>query len=270
MLGSRLHVEPLIAVRGKPSDEGLIHRYFAAHLWDCEREIFEPVEALLDYIRWMRDQYFVWVADDDKCLSLDSLPIVDSSLWLPQGDRRKQKPASLDGFHGLLNLPPRVLTADDFYTNEQVIECARSLYSGQIDLDPASHAIANRTVRAKRIFTREENGLNKPWAGNIWLNPPFSQWALWVDKFLAEWRSKRINQACILAATRTITAQYFSPLVVTADAVCIFRGRIPFWGGHATLSPNDGHCVFYFGPNRDGFKSAFSPVGITYYSANGE
>ena len=43
---------------------------------------------------------------------------------------------------------------------------------GGIDLDPASSLQANRTVRAKRIFTKADNGLFQDWHGNVFLNPP--------------------------------------------------------------------------------------------------
>lgn len=49
---------------------------------------------------------------------------------------------------------------------------------GGIDLDPASSAAANRTVRAARIFTKTENGLFLPWCNEdgspsrLFENPP--------------------------------------------------------------------------------------------------
>jgi hypothetical protein len=43
---------------------------------------------------------------------------------------------------------------------------------GEIDLDPASHAIAQQTIRAKTFFTTADNGLKRSWFGRVWLNPP--------------------------------------------------------------------------------------------------
>jgi hypothetical protein len=161
-------------------------------------------------------------------------------------------------------LPPRQLTEDDFYTDGSIVDCARSLFGGIIDLDPASHATANRVVCAKRIYTKEDDGLARPWAGNVWLNPPFSAWREWAPKVSAEWKSGRVQQMCVLAATRSLTAQIFAPVLRTANAVCIFHGRIAFWGCHATPSPDDGHAVFYFGPDVARFRECFAGLGTVY------
>ena len=270
-LGHRPAVcEPLCAVQGKGSDEDYLKRYFSGIAWPNEVEVFHPRPQIVDYIRWLRDQYFVWVPDDDWCLHIDDQPILDFSLWMPDPTRVKHGPPALNGFNGPLNMPSRVVTTDDFYTSAEIIEPARKLFGGIIDLDPASHAAANGVVKARRFFSQEDDGLSKPWAGNVWLNPPFSAWKAWVGKLLSEWSSGRVKQLCVLAATRTITAQYFTPLVQAASAVCIFRGRIPFWGGHATSSPDEGHVVFYFGNEVQRFIECFSEIGVVYANPTGK
>ena len=69
----------------------------------------------------------------------------------------------------------------------QYIEAARTCL-GAIDLDPASAPVAQKTIRAARFFTRDDDGLRHEWRGRIWLNPPYSQpdIARFIDKLLAE------------------------------------------------------------------------------------
>ena len=44
----------------------------------------------------------------------------------------------------------------------------------QIDLDPASNDIAQRRICAARYFTKDDDGLSKPWHGRVFMNPPFA------------------------------------------------------------------------------------------------
>ena len=252
---------PLCEVRATADvDESFVQRYFV-HLRasSASKEIFHPGTDLIDYIRWLRDEHYVSVPEDSD-ETRNGMPLVGSEHWLPRPDRVKPRDVSLLPFGGL-DLPQRIITADDFYTNDAIIAAARGAM-GSIDLDPASHAMANRVVRAARFFTIATNGLTQEWGGNVWCNPPFGDWAQWARKILAELDSGRVQQLCALAATRTITAKYFSPLLEKCDGLCITRGRIPFWGGHATGSPDDGHVILYFGERITEFCAEFKPIGI--------
>lgn len=71
--------------------------------------------------------------------------------------------------------PRTVLTSsasDEWYTPPEYIEFAHSVMGG-IDLDPASNEIAQHWIRAARYFTINDNGLEMPWHGRVWLNPPY-------------------------------------------------------------------------------------------------
>ncbi len=269
--GVQFNVSHLCIVRGTRSDEQQLLKYFAKYRLDNEEETFsinngEELNELVDYIRWLRDQYFVWVPDDPECKPIEDLPLVDSALWMASAERLKKGPNVLqlglfDDF-GVLNLPPRQVTVDDFYTNQVIIEAARATMQA-IDLDPASHAVANEVVKATRFFAIHDNGLEQEWGGKVWLNPPFSQWELWVPKIIREWRSGRIESMCVLSATWTLTAQYFADIHDNCKAMCILRGRIPFWGGLAG-SPYCGFSIFYFGDAVEAFAREFGKLGSVY------
>lgn len=59
---------------------------------------------------------------------------------------------------------------NEWYTPKVYIESAR-LVMGEIDLDPASSAMANKIVRARKYYTEADNGLTKSWEGELWIDP---------------------------------------------------------------------------------------------------
>jgi ParB family chromosome partitioning protein len=60
---------------------------------------------------------------------------------------------------------------DSWATPAEIIERARAVL-GSIDLDPASCDWANGRVRAAKYYTEYDNGLEQPWFGRVFLNPP--------------------------------------------------------------------------------------------------
>lgn len=59
----------------------------------------------------------------------------------------------------------------EHYTPPDVVAVARATMGG-IDLDPATSELANQTVQAERIFTKEDNGFLREWSGRVMHNPP--------------------------------------------------------------------------------------------------
>jgi len=55
---------------------------------------------------------------------------------------------------------------NEFYTPSHIIELVRASMGG-IDLDPASCELANETVGARRFYDIKQDGLKRPWFGNI-------------------------------------------------------------------------------------------------------
>jgi hypothetical protein len=90
--GIKFKIDPLAVVKGTRDDEQQVLRYFKAHRLpgDREFEVFSPHEELVDYIRWLRDQYFVWVPDCDQCAPVEETDSVDAALWMPTPERRKK------------------------------------------------------------------------------------------------------------------------------------------------------------------------------------
>ena len=88
---------------------------------------------------------------------------------------------------------------NEWYTPVEYIELARHVM-GDITLDPASSEIANRTVKATHFFTAQDNGLEKEWFGNVWMNPPYAQPLInqFADKLAEEFKRGAVHNAIVL------------------------------------------------------------------------
>jgi ParB family chromosome partitioning protein len=151
----------------------------------------------------------------------------------------------------------------EWYTPVEYIEAARSVM-GEIDLDPATSAMAQKTVRANQFFTAKQNGLTKEWAGRVWLNPPYSSDAcpLFVDKLCSSVESKAVPEAFLLVNNATET-KWFQKAAKVASAVCFPAGRIKFIDDEGKPgAPLQGQAVLYFGGKIKTFCDTFASFGF--------
>lgn len=147
---------------------------------------------------------------------------------------------------------------DQWFTPQRYVESARKVM-GSIDLDPASCAEANITVRATHFYSEEDDGLSQPWAGNVWLNPPYSMVRLFISKLL---ESDEVGQAIVLVNNATETG-WCRDLASHASACVFHTGRLPFTkpGSNETSAPMQGQIFFYLGNNPDRFLDEFLQYG---------
>jgi hypothetical protein len=153
---------------------------------------------------------------------------------------------------------------NEWFTPLDWVDRAREAL-GEIDLDPASHTVAQQTVRAKRFFTLADDGLAQDWFGRVWLNPPYhrAMLSLFVDKLVEEWTSGRVDQAILLTHNYTDT-EWFHTAARAARAICFPRGRVRFLSPAGDeCSPTQGQAFFYFGADDAGFRRTFGEVGLT-------
>jgi len=153
---------------------------------------------------------------------------------------------------------------NEWYTPAEYVEAARAVL-GDIDLDPASSELAQKTVKAQRFFTAEINGLKQDWNGRVWLNPPYAQPLIadFADKMLDELTGGNVNAAIVLTNNYTDTT-WFQKLARQADAICFTRGRIRFVSPNdePVASPIQGQAFFYFGPDVERFSGDFAKHGF--------
>ncbi|MBU2843552.1 DNA N-6-adenine-methyltransferase [Acidithiobacillus thiooxidans] len=151
---------------------------------------------------------------------------------------------------------------NEWYTPAEFIEAAR-VAMGSIDLDPASSAIANETVKATTFFTKEDDGLTKEWHGALWCNPPYAQplIANFAEAIASKYEAGEIQQACVLVNNATET-KWFQRLLSVADAVCFPSSRIRFIRPDEKKgAPLQGQAIIYIGTRTSEFADAFSQFG---------
>jgi ParB family transcriptional regulator, chromosome partitioning protein len=137
---------------------------------------------------------------------------------------------------------------------------------GAIDLDPASCDVANTVVRAQRIYTVEDDGLEQPWQGRVWMNPPYAQPAIgqFSRKFAHHVHRGDVSAGIALVNNGTET-EWFRALADCAAAVCFPSSRVRFWHPEReTSTPLQGQAVFYAGPDRVTFGRHFSEFGLIW------
>jgi hypothetical protein len=161
------------------------------------------------------------------------------------------------------------------YTPEKYIEVVRRVL-GEIDLDPASCDIAQRTVRATNYFTEKDNGLNQEWYGRVFLNSPYLRKliGLFVTKLVGELRAGRTTAAIMLSNNSTDT-EWFREASEACKAICFTTGRIRFAepnGQDARLMnsvPTTGQAFLFFGGDTETFLREFHAVGLCFVPAYG-
>ena len=152
----------------------------------------------------------------------------------------------------------------EHYTPPRFIEAARNTMTS-IDLDPASNEIANKTVKAKVFYSKDNCGLDKEWSGNVWLNPPYDSKTLklFINKLV---NSPYINQAIVLLNNNTETV-IGQTMLKYASAICLVKSRTKFLTPEGTESKHNslqGQIVYYYGNYEEKFKDEFSNIGVVF------
>lgn len=95
---------------------------------------------------------------------------------------------------------------------------------GQFDLDPCSPTEDRRPwPTAAKHLTVFDNGLTTPWAGRVWLNPPYGRETI---KFVAKLADHGNGIAFVFA--RTETRMFQEHVFGKAAGILFCRGRIHF------------------------------------------
>jgi len=108
---------------------------------------------------------------------------------------------------------------------------------GPIDLDPCA-GLETCIGATNYALERGENGLELPWFGFIYCNPPFSEKEAWADKCIQ-------HRNGLLMLPERGSAPWFGPLAKEAGHYWVMGQKINFEGGPS--SNNLGSVIFPFG-----------------------
>ncbi|WP_440030114.1 DNA N-6-adenine-methyltransferase [Chromobacterium amazonense] len=115
---------------------------------------------------------------------------------------------------------------------------------GPFDLDPCAPILRPWPTAAKH-FTVLDDGLAQPWAGRVWLNPPFGREAVKWLRRMAEH-----GNGIALIPARTETNMFFESVWGSADAVLFLKGRPHFHyvdGQRAAFNSGAPICLVAYG-----------------------
>lgn len=188
-----------------------------------------------------------WTADQADRLKQAEAEIERLRAHIAKAEAAPEKKESRDG--------------DEWYTPEHIIKAAR-IVSGTFDLDPASCALANETVKAAKFYALADDGLSQPWRGRVWLNPPFSNTEAWIEKLVEAYRAGKVTEAIVLCNAKTETA-WFNLLFDASPVLCLVRGRLSFTPGDGGPSQTGRHgqVIAYLGRDHACFADVFGPHG---------
>ena len=151
---------------------------------------------------------------------------------------------------------------DCWYTPPSIVELIIQVL-GEINLDPC--ADDGRHIPAAKHYTFDDNGLEKPWCGKVYMNPPYSHPGVWMKKLQLEFETGNVDEAIALVPAATDT-NWLSPVLKT-QPVCFWKGRIKFLGQDykPKSSARQSHVLVYWGNNWQKFREIFENYGVVYF-----
>lgn len=135
----------------------------------------------------------------------------------------------------------------------------------EIDLDPASHLVAQEWIKARNA--RFVEGMDSPWRGRVFCNPPYgkengkSSQAVWSAFMAEQYRAGYMTEG-VLLVNSTHGYKWYEELWAN-HPVCCLRDRIRFVreDGSVGGQAKRGQTFVYFGERPYAFAHVFSPHG---------
>ena len=153
---------------------------------------------------------------------------------------------------------PCIGATDDWYTPRDIFDALGLTF----DLDPCSPG-PGHWVPARKVYTKEDDGLVQPWSGTVFMNPPFGRrngHVPWLRKFLAHGDGVAIVRAYTSSA-------WFHQWAVKAQTMCFPRGKTKFIRPDGSIGRAPGHGVVLLGMGAVANK-ALAQCGLGFFVPN--
>lgn len=158
--------------------------------------------------------------------------------------------------------------SNEYFTPSRFVEAARFVMGG-IDLDPASCPEANKIIKARRFYTKEDNGLqlSAKWRGRVWMNPPYgklgnqSSQFVWTRRLIREFHHGGVTQAVFLL--RAAPGYDWFERLWDVLPLCFVRERVSFIRPDGTSDgvAKQGTVLGYLGPQVGRWAQEFVKFG---------
>lgn len=128
--------------------------------------------------------------------------------------------------------------SDSWITPKKIIDDL-----GEFDFDPCQ-CIQQPWKCARNGATIEQDGLSLNWPGRVWLNPPYSNVAEWMEKLADH------NKGTALVFARTETKWFVSQVWGRATGIKFLHGRLFFHrpdGTRGTSNAGGPSCLVAYG-----------------------
>jgi hypothetical protein len=134
---------------------------------------------------------------------------------------------------------PCIGETSEWFTPPEIFAALRLKF----DLDPCSPGRGLCHVPAKRIYTKEDNGLVQPWFGLVFCNPPFggrNGHVPWLRKFLTHGNG--------IAIVRAYTSSsWWHAEMYKAELILFPRGKTKFIRPDGSIGKCPGHAIVLIG-----------------------
>lgn len=267
----------LAAVAATTKDEDYIKAHFAQYLRSKgqRKEYFHPADEIIQYANWLRSQWWSSISADDL---LEEAEMVEPDYWLPDGNGRAIPPPPKDGLKLVQDYedPSDVLYntswswmvaqksgVQDYFTPPEIVNAAREAM-GDIDLDAASHPLANRVHKINDYFHTGRSAFDNDWYGRVWLNPPYGNNAPWFERIAHFVDTGELEQLCMLSPMWAFQTRIARPVMERSSGLILLSPTPKFWGNKDPdkVGANHPHGVIYVGPDAQRFHNAFDRFGF--------